>query len=95
MLVLQQLGRLRLYLLEGDQPVHQCRGDVEKGIIHHFQPVQCPSDCNADQPGSRLPASCPIPFPFILIGCILLMLCSVYVLRTRRCVNPALDQRSN
>ena len=98
MLVLQQLGRLRLYLLEGDQPVHQCRGDVEKGIVHHFQPVQCPNggdpDTNTDA-STRLPPPCP-PMSFMMgilfIGCILL--CVAYVVRYR-CVNPPpLDQKS-
>lgn len=45
LLTLQQIGWLRLFLLDGPEIIHQCLGQTEPGIAHQFQPLvlTCPT----------------------------------------------------
>lgn len=57
MLTLQQLGHLRLYLLDGDQVVEQCIGNTEHSVNHSHrpQPVGARALHAASEAGLELP----------------------------------------
>lgn len=60
--MLQQLGFLRLFLIDTKEIVHQCLGQTETGIDHHFSGA-----CSCKQPCSR--------WPYVVVtGCAILVL---------------------